>query len=89
MNHRPWYWSPLDTLEQSWRELNDRSFLGRCFHGFLLPVLEDGSAVWCSAADAYLNLLDLAVIGGSFLTGGVFECDIAHRRSVAGTVYAV
>ena len=29
------------------------------------------------------KLLDRAVGGARFLTGGVFECDIAHRRSVA------
>ena len=39
--------------------------------------------VWCSAADTHLKLLDRAVSGARFLTGGVFECDIAHRRSVA------
>ena len=31
----------------------------------------------------HLKLLDRAVSGALFLTGGVFECDIAHRRSVA------
>ena len=41
------------------------------------------SAVWCSAADTHLKLLDRVVSGARFLTGGVFECDIAHRRSVA------
>ena len=41
------------------------------------------SAVWCSAADTHLKLLDRAVSGARFLTRGVFECDIAHRRSVA------
>ena len=40
-------------------------------------------AVWCSAADTHLKLLDRAVSGARFLTGGVFECDISHRRSVA------
>ena len=30
-----------------------------------------------------LKLLYRAVSGARFLTGGVFECDIAHRRSVA------
>ena len=39
--------------------------------------------LWCSAADIHLKLLDLVVSGASFLTGGVFECDLAHRRSVA------
>ena len=41
------------------------------------------SAVWCSAADTHIKLLDRAVSGARFLPGGVFECDIAHRRSVA------
>ena len=39
--------------------------------------------VWCSAADTHLKLLDRTVSGARFLTGGVFECDISHRRSVA------
>ena len=39
--------------------------------------------MWCSAADTHLKLLDRAVSGARFLTGGVFECDISHRRSVA------
>ena len=36
------------------------------------------SACWCN-----LKLLDRVVSGARFLTGGVFECDIAHHRSVA------
>ena len=48
-----------------------------------LPVLEYCSAVWCSAADTHLKLHDRAVSGARFLTGGVFEYDISHRRSVA------
>ena len=39
--------------------------------------------MWCSAADTHLKLLHHAVGGGRFLTGDVFKCDIAHRRSVA------
>ena len=61
---------------------HDRSLLGRCFLGFVLPVLDYCSAVWCSAADTHLTLLDRAVSGARFLTGGVFECDNANRRSV-------
>ena len=53
------------------------------FWGFILPVLEYCSAVWCSAADTHLKLLDRAVGGARFLTRDVFEFDIAHRRSVA------
>ena len=58
----------------------DRSLLMRCFRGFVLPVLEYCSAVWCST---HLELLDRAVSGARFITGGVFECDISHSRSVA------
>ena len=39
--------------------------------------------MWCSAADTHLKLLDCVVSGARFLTGGMFECDIAHCRSVA------
>ena len=62
---------------------HDRSLLGRCFRGFVLPVLEYCSAVWCSAADTHLKLVDRAISGARFLTGGVFECDISHCRTVA------
>ena len=62
---------------------HDRSLLERCFLGFVLPVLDYCSAVWFSAANAHLKLLDRTVSGARFLTGCVFECDIAHRRSVA------
>ena len=61
----------------------DRSLLGGCFWGFVLAVLEYCSAVWCSAAETHLKLLDRAVSGARFLTGNMFECDIFHRRSVA------
>ena len=37
---------------------HDRALLGRCFRGFVLPVLEYCSAAWCSAADTHLKLLD-------------------------------
>ena len=40
--------------------------------GFVLPVLEYCSAVWCSAADTHVKLLDRADSGARFLTGGVF-----------------
>ena len=73
----------LGILKKSWRVFHDRSLLGRCFRGFVLPVLEYCSAVWCSAADTQFKLQDRAVSGVRFLTGSVFECDISHRRSVA------
>ena len=82
--------SRLGILRKSWHVFHDILLLGRCFRGIVLPVLEYCSAVWCSAADTHLKLLDRAVSGARFLTEGVFECDIAHRRSVAILcVYAV
>ena len=73
----------LGILRKPWQLFYDRLHLGRCFRGFVLPVLVYCSAVWCSAADTHLKLLDRVVSGASFLTGGVFVCDRAHRRSVA------
>ena len=73
----------LGILRKSWQVFHDRLLLGRCFLGFVLPVLEYCSAVWCSAANTHLKLLDRVVSGAGFLTGNVFECNIAHRRSVA------
>ena len=43
-------------LEQSWRVFHDRLLLGRCFRGFVLPILEYCSAVRCSAADTHISL---------------------------------
>ena len=62
---------------------HDRSLLGRRCRGFVLPVLEHCSAVWCSAAETHLKHLDRAIVcGASFLAVGAFECDIAHRLSM-------
>ena len=60
-----------------------RSLLARSFWSFVLLVLEYCSAVWCSAADSHLKLLDRVVSGAGFLTCGVLECNLAHHRSVA------
>ena len=73
----------LGILRKFWRVFHDRLLLGRRFRGFVLPVLEYCSAVWCSAADTHLKLLDQVVNGACFLAGGVLDCDLAHRRSVA------
>ena len=62
----------LGILRKSWQVFHDRLLLGRCFGGFVLPVLECCSAVWCLAADTHLRLLDRLVSCASFLTGGVF-----------------
>ena len=47
----------LGILRKSWQVFDDRLLLGRCFMGFVLPVLEYCSAQWCLAADTFLLLL--------------------------------
>ena len=46
-------------------------------------LVATGPTTCCLAADRNFKLLDRAVSGARFLTGGVFDCDIAHHRSVA------
>ena len=48
----------LGILRKSWLVFHDRLLLGRCFWGFVLTVLEYCPAVWRSAADTHLKLLD-------------------------------
>ena len=66
----------LIILRKSWQVFHDRLLLGRCFRGFIQPVLE------YSSAGTHLKLLDRLVSGASFSTGSLFECDLAHPRSV-------
>ena len=68
----------LGILKKSWK----CSMMGDGFGVFTCPFWST-SAVWCSAADTQFKLLDRTVSGDWFLTGGVVECDFAHRRSVA------
>ena len=39
--------------------------------------------MWCSTADSHLKLVDRVVRSDGFLAGGVLDCNLAHRRSVA------
>ena len=39
--------------------------------------------MWFSAADSHLKLLDRVVRSAGFLAGGVLDCNLVHRRSVA------
>ena len=70
-------------MRKSWQVFHDRSLLLRSFCSFVLPVLEYCSAVWCSAADSHLKLLDRDLRSAGYLAGGVLDCNLAHRRSVA------
>ena len=69
----------LGIMRKSWQVFHDRLLLVRSFWRFVLPVLEYCSAVWCSAADSHLKLLDRVVRSAGFLAGRVLECNLAHR----------
>ena len=56
----------LGTLRKSWQVIHDRLLLVRWFRGFVLPLLEYCSAVWCLAANTHLKLLNRVVSGASF-----------------------
>ena len=73
----------LGIMRKFFHVFHDWSHLPKSFWSFVLPVLEYRSAVWCSAADSHLKLLDSVVIDAGPLSGGVLECDLAHCRSVA------
>ena len=73
----------LGILRKSWRVFHDKLLIGSCFWGFVLPVLEYCSAVWCSAADTHLKLMDSVVSGACILAGGMLNCNLSNRRSVA------
>ena len=73
----------IGIMRKSWQVFHDQSILLRSFWSFVLPVLEYCSAVWCSAADLLLKILDRIVRSAGFLAGGVLEFNLAHRRSVA------
>ena len=64
----------LGIFRKSWQVFHDRLLLGRCFRGFVFPVLEHCSAVWCSSADNILDYWTVCVVSGaSFLTRDVYE----------------
>ena len=73
----------LGIVRKSLQVFHDRSLLLRSSWSFVLPGLEYCSAVWRSAADLHLKLLYRVVRSAGFLAGGVLECNLAHRRSVA------
>ena len=62
----------LGILMKSGQAFLDRLPLGRCFCGFVQPILEYCYAVWCSAVYTHPQLQDPIFSVASYLTGGVF-----------------
>ena len=72
----------LGIMRMSWKVFHNRSLLLSILE--LCPAgFEYCSAVWCSAAESHLKLLRRVVLSAGFPAGGVLDCNLAHRRSVA------
>ena len=71
----------LGILRKSKKIYEDDNILRRCFFSFTLPHFEYCSAVWSSAADCHLRLLDRAFNSVKFLLSEL-DLDIGHRRDV-------
>ena len=73
----------LGILRKSWQVFHDRLLLVRCLGVLSCPlwstVLPFGARLPIHTLDYWTAYSVVAV----FFTGGVFECDLAHRRSVA------
>ena len=73
----------LGILRKSKKIYKDDDILRRCFFSFILPHFEYCSAVWSSAADSHLRLLERAFNSVKFLLSDL-DLDIGHRRDVGG-----
>ena len=71
----------LGILRKSKKIYMDDNILRNCFFSFTLPHFEYCSAVWSSAADCHLRLLDRAFNSVRFLLSEL-DLDIEHRRDV-------
>ena len=71
----------LGLLRKSKKIYEDDIILRKCFFSFTLPHFEYCSAVWSSAADCHLRLLDRAFNSVKFLLSEL-DLDIGHRRDV-------
>ena len=60
----------------------DPSLVIKCFWSLFLSVIEYCSAVWRSAVDGHLSLLDRVVYAASHLSGGLVTCDLWHRPKI-------
>ena len=79
----------LVTTRKSWQVFHDRSLLLRSFWNFVLPVLEYCSAVWCSAANSHLQLLDRVVRSAGFQAERCFRVQACPSSICIRVVHAI
>ena len=65
-------------LRKTMSVFRDVTVVAKCFWAFILPVLENCSPVWLSAATSHLSLLDRVVSQVGRLSGGSVSCDLWH-----------
>ena len=68
---------------RQWVFFWDVAIIAKWFWAFILPVVENCSPVWISAATSHLSLLDRVVSQVSRLSDGSVSCVLWHRRKVA------
>ena len=87
VHHR---YTDLSDEQTEWLSIHDRLLFKRSIRGIVVPVLECCSvAQWCSAANTLNYTTGPCSQWCPFFIGGVFECNIVHRRSVQVLLYAV
>ena len=65
------------------RVIVDTSVLLRCYYAFIFPILEYCSAVWGSAAECHLQLLERQVYSVARLCPDQTSLSLCHRCRVA------
>lgn len=73
----------LGIMRKAYATFNDPSVSATCFRSFILPALEYCAPVWSSAAASHLHLIDRVSHTASFLCGGNFKWNLAHRRKIS------
>ena len=73
--------SKLGILRKCKKVFETDDILRNCFFSFILPHFEYCSAVWLSAADSHLKLLDRSFNSVKFLLTDL-DLDIGHRRDI-------
>ena len=69
-------------LRKANKIFNSSTITKRCFFSFLLPIFENCSPVWMSAADCHLAILDRCLAHIKVLIPEL-EINLSHRRNVA------